>query len=130
MTERRNADLARRASEAFVEGDTETVFDHFSDRITYHVAGESRISGTYRGLDEVIGLFEKLQEVTEGTFELEVEEIADNDQTAVVLTTARAQQQGRTYEWQEAHVTRWEDGRMVEWMNFPRDQHTHDQAFG
>ncbi|MGH8270405.1 MAG: nuclear transport factor 2 family protein, partial [Steroidobacteraceae bacterium] len=50
------------AYEAFAKGDVETVMSLLTDDIEYYVSGRSPASGTYKGKDEVLGLFGKMME--------------------------------------------------------------------
>jgi uncharacterized protein len=57
-----NIEIAKKAYDAFAAGDLETVLSTFDDDIEFVVPGNSTISGTYRGKDEVTKFFEKLAE--------------------------------------------------------------------
>jgi ketosteroid isomerase-like protein len=52
-----NADLIRRAYDAFSRGDIEGVFAFFAKDILWHIPGRGPLSGDYRGHVEVQGFF-------------------------------------------------------------------------
>jgi ketosteroid isomerase-like protein len=74
-----NEDMLRTAYEAFAKGDVETVMSLLTDDIEYYVSGRSPVSGTYKGKDEVLGLFGKMMELSGGTFQVDVQDILAND---------------------------------------------------
>jgi uncharacterized protein len=57
-----NVEIAKKAYEAFAAGDLETVLSTFDDNVEFVIPGNSTISGTYRGKDEVTNFFAKLAE--------------------------------------------------------------------
>ena len=48
-----NADVARRAYNAFLTGDMATMAELMSDTIVWHAPGNNPLSGTYKGKEEV-----------------------------------------------------------------------------
>ncbi|KQX49326.1 MULTISPECIES: nuclear transport factor 2 family protein [unclassified Streptomyces] len=68
-----DAALIRRGYEAFSNGDMATLESLMTSDCTHHVPGESRISGHYKGRDNVLGgYYRSLAELTEGTFRVEL----------------------------------------------------------
>jgi uncharacterized protein len=57
--------------DAFSRGDVNTVMGLLSDDVRYHISGRSLVSGDYSGKGEVLQLFTKLMELSQGTFSLE-----------------------------------------------------------
>lgn len=60
--------LVRRGYEAFNSGDMATLREILSHDVAQHVPGNSQISGEYKGIDAVLGLYGKLAELTGGNF--------------------------------------------------------------
>jgi len=129
MTEHPNAQLTRQLFDAFDAGDMDGVRDLLADDTVWHIAGPNRVSGTYRGIDEVFGFFGAIMELTDGTFELEIRDVATNDRLAVTLVTARATRHGRDYQIEQAQVYRWDDGKLVEVRNFPYDHVAYSELW-
>jgi hypothetical protein len=63
-----NEELARRGYEAFNNADVETLREVFADTTIFHEPGRSPISGDYEGLDQVLGFFGTLIELSGGAF--------------------------------------------------------------
>ena len=57
-----NVEVAKKSYGAFAAGDLETVLSTFDDNVEFFLPGNSTISGTYRGKDEVTKFFAKLAE--------------------------------------------------------------------
>lgn len=57
-----NIELIKKGYEAFNAGDGDTVMSLFDDNIEWIQPGDSAISGTYRGKQELAGLFAKMGE--------------------------------------------------------------------
>ena len=57
-----NIELIKKGYEAFNAGDGDTVMSLFDDNIEWVQPGDSAISGTYRGKQELAGLFAKMGE--------------------------------------------------------------------
>jgi ketosteroid isomerase-like protein len=88
------------------------------------------VAGTYNGQDEVFPLFERLAELTGGTFNIEIHDLLASDDHVVVLTKDRATRNGTTMEADEVHVWHVTDGKAVEFWSIARDQHANDEFWG
>ena len=55
MTEHPNAGNERRSLEAWTSGRVDVIREYLSDDAVLHFAGNNAMSGTYRGLDAVMG---------------------------------------------------------------------------
>lgn len=64
----RSMSLVRKGYEAFNSGDIETLIALFSTDVVQHVPGESRLAGTYKGVEAVLGYYGRLSDETDGTF--------------------------------------------------------------
>ena len=86
-----NEDQTRQGYDAFAKGDLETVGGFMAEDIVWHVLGRTRLSGEYRGRDEVFGYFATLVQEFGGTLRIEVHDVMANDVHAAALTTIRAE---------------------------------------
>ena len=77
-----NVELAKKSYGAFAAGDLETVLSLFDDNVEFFLPGNSTISGTYRGKDEVTKFFAKLAEKSFTTTPSRF--IADGDDVVVI----------------------------------------------
>lgn len=125
-----NEDLIRKGFEAFGRGDMDALRGEFlAPDITYHVPGRSPISGDYKGVDEVLGLFAKIFELTGGTFRAELHDVLANDEHGVALSPASGQREGKTLHDNGALVFHIRDGKAAEIWVQPGDQYALDEFF-
>ena len=75
-----NEALVRRGYEAFATGDMATLNELFADDIVWHVPGRSQLAGDFRGKEEVFGNFQKVAELTGGTFKLDIHALLADDE--------------------------------------------------
>lgn len=64
----RHQALVRRGYAAFNTGDVETLMTLMAHDVIQHVPGSGPLAGTYKGIDNVLGMYGKLAELTDGTF--------------------------------------------------------------
>jgi ketosteroid isomerase-like protein len=81
-----NADmlLVRKGFAAFNTGDIDTLRSVIAPDAVQHVPGKSLISGTYRGIDNILGYYGKLAELTDGTLRAHLLEVHGDGQGHVV----------------------------------------------
>jgi ketosteroid isomerase-like protein len=122
MSEKENIALMQAAYKAFADGDLDAVLDTLSDDCVWTVPGNSVISGTYVGKDELIGLLSELG--TKG-FTHDPDTWAAGGDTVIVLSTVT----------QDDRVTRWVDvwtldaERVVAWEGIG-DARTMEEVWG
>jgi ketosteroid isomerase-like protein len=90
-----NADVLRRAYAAFIGASREEALGLVDDEVVWHMAGHNLLTGDYRGIDDVIGLFERMSALTNGTFGVEVHDTLANDVHGVAITLAAGERHGR-----------------------------------
>lgn len=117
-----NIEATRKGYAAFNSGDLQTALSIFSDSVEWTIGGESMISGTYRGKDELTGLLSRLAQ--KSTLVEAKRFIADGD-VVVVVTEVTAG--GETS--QEADVYTFRDGKVVTAQSFP-DTAMQERIFG
>lgn len=130
MAEHPNAELLRRGYEAFANGDLDTLREQFSPDIVWHSGGHNALTGDYKGIDEVFGLFGKLFEVTGGDMSQELHDALANDQHAVALSRLRAARpDGRKLDMNQVGVFHVTNGKVTEAWTYPEDQQAADEFF-
>jgi uncharacterized protein len=132
MTATADADVIRRGYEAFSRGDMDTLRNEtFASDIQWHQGGKSQISGDYSGVDAVLGLFQKLFQLTDGTFGATVHDILSSDEHVVVLATIAGQRSGRSLSnGNYCQVCHMRDARAAEVWVTSVDQYGVDAFFG
>jgi ketosteroid isomerase-like protein len=89
---------------ALGRGDVPALLALLTHDVRYHISGRSLVSGDYVGHDGVVKLLTKFNELSEGTFSVQVLDILANDQHGVAFTMERARRNGRTLENRAVHV--------------------------
>jgi uncharacterized protein len=125
-----NEELVRRGYEAFAAADIATLNEIFADDIVWHAAGRNQLAGTYRGKEEVFGVFQRVAELSGGTFKLEIHAILADDDHAVVLARATGEREGRTLDDNTIQVFHVKDGKVTEQWLHPGDAYTSDEFWG
>ena len=128
MTEHEHphAQIARKAYEAFSTGDITTTMDLLDPETSWHIAGDSPISGSYHGPDGVLEFFTKLTDLSNGTFTLDLHDVVANDEHTVGLVHTRAERDGKVLEARVVHVMHMRDGRIEDFWAFSDDQREVD----
>jgi ketosteroid isomerase-like protein len=132
MSAQSDAEAMRKGYAAFSRGDMDALRSElFSPDIVWHQGGRNQTAGDYRGADEVIALFGKLFQLTDGTFRVEVHDwLASNDHV-VVLAQVHGQRAGQTLQHGEySHVCHLRDGKLTEAWVVSVDQYEVDEFFG
>jgi hypothetical protein len=68
-----NEDLVRRGFEAFGKGDMDTLREIMSPDVVHVIPGNNLVAGEYQGIDEVLGLYGKLFELSDGTITVDLQ---------------------------------------------------------
>ena len=110
MSAEENIERTRTAYAAFANADIDAASKDLADDIEWVVPGNSTISGTYRGKDDVIGFWIKL---AEKGFSTTPEHILGDGDLVVVLTSVTAG--GETSD--QADVLRFKDGKVVRFQS-------------
>jgi ketosteroid isomerase-like protein len=101
----------------------------FADTITFHFLGHTQLSGTDNGLSEVLGYFERLQEIG-AAFRFGVHDLLADDEHGVALLAGTAERTGERIEQKVVHVLHLNaDGKVTDWWNFWEDQEALDDLF-
>lgn len=103
----------------------------FASDIIWHQPGESKLSGTYQGRDDVIDLLERFMEISGGTFQIDdVKAIMINGDLVSVLLHFKAEQPGRKMAMSGVDLFRIEDGTIKEVWLFSADPVAEDRFWG
>ena len=125
-----NEDLIRKGFDAFSKGDMDVLRNEvFAADVKYHIPGKSPISGDYNGIEEVLGFFAKIFELTGGTFRVELHDVLANDEHAVALSPASGQRDGKSFQDNGVLVFHIKEGKATEVWLHPTDQYASDEFF-
>jgi hypothetical protein len=119
--------VARRFVDALGRRDPGAMSAELADDVVYHFPGRSPVAGTYRGRDEVMGLFGAFGRVLGGPPETELHDLTVGSDHVVELATHRAARDGRAFEWRAVRVYHVRDGRIAEIWLCLEDQYALDE---
>ena len=122
---------AREYLEAFQSGDRDRLAEFLDADIVWRVGGYHRLSGTYRGREELFAYFDRVGEETSGTLTLEPEAILSSDRHTMMYTRVRAERDGSSMDVTLAQAFKvGDDGRYTEYWALADDQDTVDEFWG
>ena len=127
-----NEQRLRDGFEAFSKGDLDTLRnEYFTPDVVWHSPGRNQLAGDYKGIDQVMGLFGRLFELTGGTFRQDLHDVLANDEHGIVLATASAEREGgKTLRSNGVLVFNLDqDGKTTEAWLHPEDQYAVDEFF-
>ena len=122
-----NEDVIRKGFAAFSAGDMDTLRKVIAADAIWHVPGRSPLSGSYKGIDEIIGFFGKTMERSEGTFAVEVHDIVGNDEHVFAAFKVSGRRSGKSLQDNAVLVFHVRDGRVTEAWNSAGDQYLTDE---
>jgi len=125
-----NEELVRRGYQAFATGDMATLNELFADDIVWHAPGRNQLAGTYRGKEEVFATFQKVAELSGGTFKLDIHAVLADDEHVVVLARATGEREGKTLDDNSVQVFHIKDGQVTEQWLHPGDAYASDDFWG
>jgi ketosteroid isomerase-like protein len=124
-----NEQLLRKLDQADESGDIDNYFSDFTEDASLHIGGRSKLSGDYRGHDQLKDALTRfLGAVGDRSFSNHAY-LADDDH-GLVLQHSTFTRDGRTLELDEAFVFHFRDGKASEFWYQPVDQAAFDAWVG
>src|SRR2546427_10329645 len=114
MFEHPNAALVERLYAAFDAGDAESLKKLIAEDAVWHVPGSTEISGDHRGHEAIFAYFQKLAELSGGTFWAEPVDVLASDMHAAALAAPIGERGGGGLEPTDLLFLRVENDRIVE----------------
>jgi len=124
-----NAELMRRGYAAFAAGDLATLRELIAPNIVWHAPGRGPVSGTYKGIDELMELFATLGELTDSSLHIELHAALADDEHVSCLQIMRASRGERRLHSEGALVAHVHEGRLREVWVLHGDQDIVDAFF-
>jgi ketosteroid isomerase-like protein len=121
-------DRLHEAQNGFYAGGCRDGLEHLlTQDITWTVPGDSPIAGTYRGLDDVFGYFERRRDLANRTFRMERRDVlvGEGDRIAA-LTDGVATIGGVEHRWSTVGLYDVANGRIAACWLLPLDQRAFD----
>jgi ketosteroid isomerase-like protein len=120
----------RNAYEAFGQGNVDGYLSACAVDFTFHVPGETAISGVFAGKAGLYALAGKAMEITGGTFREEVEDVLVSEHHAVVLARHEFTRNGLLRNYRTAHVYDVREGKLSRCYEQPQDPALFSDAWG
>jgi len=110
-----NVTVVKEGFQAFQQGDMGWMDRHLADEVVWHVGGNSRWAGAYRGKAQVLDFFARQAQAMAGSPALEVHAVLGDDEHVVVLGTASASAgDGSSAQWKFTQIFHLRDGKATE----------------
>ncbi|MGZ8783549.1 MAG: nuclear transport factor 2 family protein [Gaiellaceae bacterium] len=127
MSEHPNAANVRHGFERFVGGDAEGLLDLFAPDAVWHVPGANAMTGSYRGLEQILAFLRRTAELTVGTYRVDLLWAIADDEHAVAVYRARGERDGnRSLDVEQALLIELRDGTWADIRAQPLDQAAFD----
>jgi uncharacterized protein len=114
LTKHPNIDVWEQIYDGFTSGDMDKLAELIAPDVVWHVPGDNLISGTYRSRDAIFGCFNKIFELSGGTYQPELVDILADDKYTVALLHAKARHGEKTLDQDYAFISKIRDGQVVE----------------
>jgi len=95
-------DTVRRGYKAFGEGDMETLGSLYTPDVVQRQPGNNQLSGEHKGVDNVLGLYGQLFELSGGTFSVDLKSVKTEGDKVVTVHHAKAEREGKTLDADES----------------------------
>ena len=126
MGRQENESVLRKLHKDFTSGDVDAALSNFSDDAVWHAAGNAPVSGDFRGKDAIGKMFGTVMELSGGTFNPELHDIAASDDHVVFIGTQKGQRAGKTLDQNFTAVFHVKDGKIAEVWESGYDQKAMD----
>ena len=120
-----NAQNVLKGFQAFAEGDMATMKELFDDDATWHVGGRNRWSGSYKGVDAILGFFGGISQ--EASISQDLHAVLADDEHVVALINSTTTRDDRTLESQLIFVFHVSDGTVSEVWGTSLDDYATDE---
>lgn len=125
-----NEQVVRDGFAAFAAGDMEALRRMFAADAVWHVPGRSRLSGSYKGVEEILGYIGRMVEITGGTMVVTVHDVVGNDQHVFAAYNVTAKREHKALRDNQVLVFHVRDGKVTEVWGTSGDQYLSDDFWG
>ena len=122
-----NEELVRQGYKAFGEGDMDTLRSLFAPDAVHSATGNGPLAGDYKGIDDILGYYGKLFELSGGTFAAELKSTkVEGDDKVVATHRDTGQRDGKTLDQDETLTFTISDGKFTQLVERPSDPAAYD----
>jgi uncharacterized protein len=119
-------DSVHRLYAALLARDVPALMKAFANA-TYHVPGNNIVAGSYRGSEEILGLFAKTQQETNDTISFELHDLVGGENHIVMLDHVKAERNGRTLDQSRVVISHVENGITTDVWLVVEDEYDFDE---
>jgi uncharacterized protein len=121
-----NADIVRRAFDAFNAGDAATLSELIAEDAVWHWPGQAPVCGVHRGREAIFAVFGRVAELCPD-YQSQLVDLLAGDERVVAITRATGSRPGKTTDSQGVDVFSVRDGKIAGWRFYPEDQRAEDE---
>lgn len=125
-----DAEVVKELYRAFSAQDVPTLLELFDPDVVWHQSGRSVLAGAHSGVDAVMSFFGRVGELSQGTFTVELHDVASGDGHTTSMHTGRGQARGLVLEDHNVLVCHVRDGRLTEVWEHHQDMYAVDAFWG
>jgi ketosteroid isomerase-like protein len=114
LTKHPNIEIFERVYDTFTTGDMDKLSDLIATDVVWHVPGDNLISGTYTSRDAIFGCFNRIFELSAGSYKPELLDILADDKYTVALLHANARHGEKVLDQDYAFIAHIRDGQIAE----------------
>jgi ketosteroid isomerase-like protein len=127
VPEHPNVARIRQLFAAFGAADVDLIWTMIPEDAVWHFPGRrGRMAGQHRGREEIFAFLMKVQELTEGTFHLDLIDVTANDQLGVAFFRGHGTRNGKVLDNPTCLRMRFENGQVKELWEFVWDLYDVD----
>jgi ketosteroid isomerase-like protein len=128
MTAAENAQIVRRAYEAFNTADIKTLTELMDERLAWHLPGRSPMADDYKSRDATLAYFGQLGKDTGGTFRARMQHlVADDEGRVIVMQRSTADRDGEHLDVGDCIVFTVKDGLITDGREHFEDLYAWDE---
>ncbi len=129
MAEHPDVALIRRGYDAFNSADIATLTELIAEDAVQTMAGNNLVSGEFKGRDNILGMYAKIAELTDGTYSVAIEQsFTDGHGTVVIVHRQTAERNGKRLDNRQALVFKIVGGKIVS-LTDTTDELATDDSF-
>ena len=123
-----NIKTVQKYFDSLAKGDLETLSGLFAEDVIWHQPGRGKLSGTYKGKQEVFGLFGQFMEISQGSFKIDsVGNLMSNENlVTATLHFSATRSNGQSMSMDGVDLMKIENGKIKEVYLFSGNQSVED----
>ena len=125
-----NVTAYRRTADAFRAGDREALAALIDEDVVWHIPGSGPMAGDIHGREALFRFFDRLRDMTEGTFMIKEHDVLGTDDHVVALSNWSVVREGIPLSVDVVGVFHFRDGRQQERWNHASDMAALDRVLG